>query len=116
MPRCEKSRRVCQLPSHAGLWLCSGQQTQKLTVEELEAIRLCDLEALSQDAASSRMEISRGTLQRILYRARKKVADALVNGYNIEIGGGNYQLADCSCGCSKKCNQCGFAEDCSKDK
>lgn len=108
MPRCEKSRRVCREPQHTGLWRGTGAQEEKLTVEELEALRLCDLEGLSQDEAGSRMDISRGTFQRILYRARKKVASALVNGHNITIGGGNYQLADCSCECMKQCADCGF--------
>jgi len=47
---------------------------------ELEALRLVDLEGLSQEAAGVRMEVSRGTVWRLLQSARKKVAQALTEG------------------------------------
>ncbi len=48
--------------------------------EELEALRLCDLDDLTQAEAGVRMGVSRGTIQRILTIARKKVAKALSKG------------------------------------
>jgi len=45
--------------------------------DELEAMRLCDLEDLTQEEAGKRMHISRGTVQRLLTSARKKTAQAL---------------------------------------
>ena len=48
--------------------------------DELEALKLCDLEGLFQEQAGERMGVSRGTVQRILTRARKKTAQALVRG------------------------------------
>ncbi|MFZ5776423.1 MAG: DUF134 domain-containing protein [Thermodesulfobacteriota bacterium] len=48
--------------------------------DELEALRLCDLEGCTQEQAGQRMGISRGTVQRILTTARRKVAQALVEG------------------------------------
>lgn len=45
--------------------------------DELEALRLCDMEGLTQEEAGERMKISRGTAQRILSSARKKTATAL---------------------------------------
>jgi predicted DNA-binding protein (UPF0251 family) len=48
--------------------------------DELEAIRLCDLEGLTQEQAGRRMGVSRGTVQRILTKARGKVALALTEG------------------------------------
>lgn len=48
-----------------------------LYIDELEALRLCDMEGLTQAEAGVRMGISRGTVQRILSSARKKVATAL---------------------------------------
>ncbi len=48
--------------------------------EELEALRLCDLDGLTQAEAGVRMGVSRGTIQRILTLARKKVARALSKG------------------------------------
>lgn len=51
-----------------------------LARDELEALRLCDLEDLTQEEAGRQMGISRGTVQRILASARKKVARALTKG------------------------------------
>ena len=48
--------------------------------DELEALRLCDRDDLTQEQAGKRMEVSRGTVQRILAVARKKVARALTEG------------------------------------
>ena len=48
--------------------------------DELEALKLCDFEGLTQEQAGERMGISRGTIQRLLTGARKKVAEALVSG------------------------------------
>jgi len=45
--------------------------------DELEALKLCDGDDLTQEQAGKRMGISRGTVQRILANARKKVATAL---------------------------------------
>lgn len=51
--------------------------------EELEALKLCDLDDLTQEAAGGKMGVSRGTIQRILVVARKKVAMALSKGMAI---------------------------------
>jgi len=59
-----------------------------LTVDELEALRLADLEGLYQDDAAARMEVSRPTFARIVEAARRKVAEALVRGRALRIGGG----------------------------
>jgi len=56
-----------------------------LTIDELEALRLCDLEDLEQKTAAKKMKISQSTLQRILTSARKKVAEALAEGKAIKI-------------------------------
>ncbi len=48
-----------------------------LSRDELEALRLCDRDDLTQAEAGVRMGVSRGTIQRILTSARKKVALAL---------------------------------------
>lgn len=49
--------------------------------EEVEVIRLCDLERLTQEQAGVKMGVSRGTVQRILTIARKKIATALTQGH-----------------------------------
>lgn len=51
-----------------------------LLYDEVEALRLCDLEGMTQEQAGHQMGVSRGTVQRILTTARKKVASAIVNG------------------------------------
>lgn len=79
-----------------------------MTVEEFEALRLCDFEDLEQDAAAKRMEISRGTFQRILYAARKQVATALTTGKGLRIEGGNYTVSSEYCQCNKQCSNCPF--------
>ncbi len=64
-----------------------------LSLDELESIRLKDLEGLEQEQCAERMRISRPTFHRILQSARKKLADALINGKAIQIEGGNFELA-----------------------
>jgi len=56
-----------------------------LGVDELEALRLCDYKNLEQIEAAKKMKISQSTLQRILASARKKVAEALIEGKAIKI-------------------------------
>lgn len=45
--------------------------------DELESLKLCDVDGLSQEEAGHKMGISRGTVQRILAGARAKTAAAL---------------------------------------
>jgi len=52
---------------------------------ELEAIRLVDSEGLSQDSAGKRMNVSRGTVWRLLHSGRQKVSQALTEGRPIHI-------------------------------
>jgi uncharacterized protein len=75
-----------------GIPMCSLAQVQ-LTFDELEAIRLNDWEGLGQTASARKMQISQPTVNRILSSARKKVADALVNGKSLKIEGGTYRLS-----------------------
>lgn len=63
-----------------------------VSVDELEAVRLCDCEHMEQGEAAARMGVSRGTFQRVLYAARAKIACALVDGMEIRIEGGSYRI------------------------
>jgi predicted DNA-binding protein (UPF0251 family) len=56
-----------------------------LGIDELEALRLADLEKLSQKEAAKNMKISQQTFSRILRKARNALADALINGKIIKI-------------------------------
>ncbi len=58
-----------------------------LRPDEIEILRLVDLEGLEQQEAAEKLGISRKTLWKDLHEARKKVTDALVNGKTIEISG-----------------------------
>lgn len=49
-----------------------------IELDEFEAMRLCDLEGLSQVQAGVHMHISRGTVQRLLESGRRKVVQALL--------------------------------------
>ena len=68
------------------------KNTVFLSLEELEAVRLVDLEGLLQEEAAVEMGVSRKTLWNDLKSARKKIVTALINGYAIKIEGGNYIL------------------------
>ncbi len=58
-----------------------------LQPEEIELIRLIDLEGLEQEEAAEKLGVSRKTAWRDLHEARRKIADALVNGKSIEMAG-----------------------------
>jgi len=52
-----------------------------LEIDEVEAIRLVDLEGLSQQDAAKQMQVSRQTFANILKKSRLKISTALINGY-----------------------------------
>jgi predicted DNA-binding protein (UPF0251 family) len=98
MARPEKLRRVAQLPN-VGFFKPAGipastLQGVRLSLEELESIRLKDLDGLEQEECAQQMHISRPTFHRILESARSKLADALINGKSIQIEGGNFGLPE----------------------
>lgn len=66
----------------------------RLTVDEREAMRLSDLLGMSHEDAGRRMGVSRATFGRIIQHAREVVADALINGKAINVGGGHYRMVD----------------------
>jgi predicted DNA-binding protein (UPF0251 family) len=76
---------TCFMPQGVSL---QALETIMLTVDELEAIRLADKECLYQAEAAVRMNVSRPTFGRILEAARKKVAEAIVDGKQLCIQGG----------------------------
>ena len=63
-----------------------------ITVDELEALRLADYLELTQEEVAQKMRVSRPTVTRMLARARKILADAMVHGKAIRIEGGDYHL------------------------
>jgi predicted DNA-binding protein (UPF0251 family) len=73
-----------------------------ISVDELEALRLSDYLGLSHEEVAKEMNVSRPTVTRMLARAHRAVADALVNGKAIKIQGGDYKLAERE----YRCNSC----------
>jgi predicted DNA-binding protein (UPF0251 family) len=107
MPRPKKFRKVAFLPESKcfiplGKPKC-GCEEISLRIEELEAMRLKDIENLSQEECAKRMEISRQTYQNIIDEARRKVTRVLTEGHILNIEGGNYITGDCEF----KCSECG---------
>ena len=96
MPRPFIPRRVRFQPGvtffkPAGIRI-AGLNEVVLTMGEFEAVRLKDFEDMDQTAAAKKINISQPTFARLLDTARKKLADALVNGKAIRIEGGTYKM------------------------
>jgi predicted DNA-binding protein (UPF0251 family) len=91
MARPMKCRRVsCAVPARyykpQGVPLCELEEVE-LALDEVEAMRLTDIEDLYQADAAQRMGVSRQTLGNIIARAHKKVAIALLEGKALRIVG-----------------------------
>jgi len=63
----------------------------ELTHEELEALRLKNVEELTQVQCAKKMETSQSTFQRILTSAERKISTALIEGKAIRIETGEQQ-------------------------
>ncbi len=80
-----------------------------LALDELEAVRLADLQGLYQEEAARKMDISRSAFARILDSAHRKIADTLVHGKALRLEGGpvlpgNARAGNCprSCPCHRR--------------
>ena len=82
----------------------SDLQEVILTYDELEAIRLCDLQGCYQDLAAKEMEVSRQTFGRIIESAHRKVAEALCNGKALRIVKGDVKMIEAR---KFSCSGCG---------
>ena len=109
--RPRKWRRVCCMPRRLQFGPLDGGQTEpgiiSMTIEEYETLRLIDGEDFTQEKCAIQMHVARTTVQKLYNTARKKLAEALVNGKSLIIGGGTYKLCDemhkdCCC---EKCPQ-----------
>jgi predicted DNA-binding protein (UPF0251 family) len=61
----------------------------RMALDELEAMRLCDLEYLDQEDAGRKMGISRGTIFRLLKSGRAKLLEAITENKALVIGEDN---------------------------
>ena len=91
-PRYKKPRKCnCPFEGYKGIIYkpvgIPASELQRITIyrDELEAMRLCDLNGLTQQKAGEKMGISRGTIQRLLTSARAKVVRAIVENKALAI-------------------------------
>lgn len=80
-PRCKKPR-FCECKFKGKAFKPTGipmTEIKKIVLyrDELEALKLCDADGLTQEDAGVKMGVSRGTVQRVISSARKKAATAL---------------------------------------
>ncbi len=64
----------------------------ELTLDQFEALKLADYQLFNQQQGAIAMRLSRASFGRVLRQARKKIADALVNGKTIKIRMGDVQI------------------------
>jgi len=89
MPRQKCKRRIAFSASvtyfkPAGIPLRDLEEVM-LAADEVEAIRLANLEGMYQEEAAAAMGISRQTFGRIISSANKKIAEGLVKGKALRI-------------------------------
>ena len=92
MARPARQRRIDAVPVYSQF----GPRTDRsisgriiMTMDEYEAIRLIDLQGLTQAECAAHMDISRTTVQEIYGSAREKLARSLVEGRELCIYGGD---------------------------
>ncbi len=96
MPRPHKKRLISAMPRYTyfkptGIPMPLLEEIV-LTVDELEAMRLKNIEKLEQHDCAARMNVAQSTLQRILVSAHEKVSRAIIEGKALRIHGGSYAL------------------------
>ena len=91
MARPQKQRCICSLPRVTD-FSPQGREAVgniNITYDEYEVLRLLDHMQMTQEQCAKRMQISRSTVTRIYDEARRKMADMLVSGKALTIGGGD---------------------------
>ena len=93
--RGRRKRWISQFPENHPFIHPSQELTPNsvfLTLEEIEIIRLIDLENMTQQEAAAQLGISRKTLWNDLQRVRRKVAHAIVHGHPLCAVHGDYKI------------------------
>jgi len=96
MPRKQRCRRIDCYPDY---WVFSPEEATNpesvlMSLDEYEAIRLLDHEGMTQEQCAERMGVARTTVTTIYENARRKLAEALVDGKQLLIRGGSYSLRE----------------------
>ena len=118
MPRPQKRRRICSEPRYSVFAPVDGSPASEavnrpgkeknldvtLSLDEYEVIRMVDYLGVTHEQCAAHMDISRTTVTEIYERARKKIADMLINGKQLNISGGSYAVCGGESGeCKGKC-------------
>jgi predicted DNA-binding protein (UPF0251 family)/predicted Fe-Mo cluster-binding NifX family protein len=98
MPRPKFPRKVGFLPGVKYFKPANSKLSELKEVvlghDEIEAVRLKNLQGLSQEEAAEEMNVSQPTFHRLLSSAYTKMTDAIVNGKALRIEGGNISLPE----------------------
>ena len=110
MARPQRSRRICALPEYTRFSPVGGERQAAvvLSLDEYEAFRLMDYTGCTHEQCAAIMQISRTTATEIYASARRKIADALVNGKAVVFDGGSVRLCDHAA--SGQCLECGLPQ------
>lgn len=103
MARPKRKRMVCWEPDYIHFQPDGISPSEQiiLSVDEYEVIRLVDFEKKTHEETARQMQISRTTVTEIYESARFKLADCIVNGKQLRIAGGPYQLCQKN-GCCRR--------------
>lgn len=96
MSRPVKVRRVCEKPRYTRFVPAGAECSEPvfLTTEEFEVIRHVDHQKMTHEECATQMGISRSTVTEIYESARTVIAEALINGRELCIEGGNYRVCE----------------------
>lgn len=98
MPRPKRKRKIFSLPLAEGFKpfgvSFNEAEAVELLYEEYESVKLADYQGLTQEEAAKKMNVSRPTFTRIYEKARKTIAEALVEGKILIIKGGDVAIDD----------------------
>ena len=95
MPRPSKKKTISAIPTFTCFTNIETPSTDhyiRMSLEEFETIRLIDYQGKQQQECAEQMQISRGSVQMLYDEARKKISRFLIEGCQLYIDGGNYQL------------------------
>lgn len=99
MPRKPICRKIECYPDY---WTFSPEDREEkgsiesiiLSLDEYETIRSIDRNGLTQEQCAEKMGVARTTVTYIYDSARKKLAEALIDGKRLQISGGHYKLTE----------------------
>lgn len=96
MARPYKCRCICSKPKITRFVPAAGTSQEPVVIgfDEYEVVRLLDYVHLSQQQCAKKMNISRTTVTRMYESVRSKIAQALVQGQELQIDGGDVVVCE----------------------